>query len=963
MDMKSEAIFESKSRFLINQSISLKIISFILICTLLVTYIGCSRTPEPRKSFEYYLESGDIPALRNIIESDQYAARQFVLNLLNQYCRAKAVLDSSNLEMLKSQLDILVNEYSLISHVHDISDRYSLYQGWIPESAKIKITTDSLLKRTHALKSDVLPEDYRNDLIYISQNYASINDSFDLLRTEYFMAESFIGERKYDSARIILDKLVGYAAGLDDPDMLGNCYYLLARVFSDYYSNILAAESCLINALAQFSRIDNHSRVAFVLMTRGYNHLIINHNRLAIEYLSKAESLAHVTNHPRNRAYCLSGMAEAYCNEGIFDSAEIYSRKAIDLRKKLYASGDIDLNQLAYSFSNLAHIYQSKRMYDTALGYYAQADSLCRLSEDTSALSLNEIRLAALFTNRMQYDTAAALFQSAFAKSRNKEEGIAALYGLALSNCYLGRDSLAAIYARECIKEFEEARDVLDLPELKMGALSDKIDIYNLPAILQLRRYKTTLNMDCLNNAWMNIDQSKAYALMQLIDRPNTGRDQGHEEEIVNTLSRLRRELWLGTARPAAVKDSLELMENELTDEKYRRHENKIPDHYRDLLSRPQIGDIIGSLGKNDAIIEYVLSPLGNYLIVLSRDSCFAEKIDISLDSLNEDITRHADAISSNPNYNRNSDYWSTGRRLYDALIPDRIFERLGIKNLIIVPSGNLCHLPFETLIDELNQFMVSEYNLSYMPSSRIRLALMNRNRAESGGQIRIACFGDPKLEKDESGDSPGVEGSNTPLYSLLYEQSITELPNAFEEIQKISAIFGADKVTAVTEANASETAFRNFEWQNYSILHLSTHGLTDFNNPDRSALLFAMGDDTNPFDDGLLMPPEIMRLDMPLDLVFLAACKTGSGRVIPGEGVISLARPFLVAGAKAVIVSLWNVDDSFAPDYVETYYSNLNIGMSKAEALKAAKLKYISGELYSHPYYWSPFIYIGLDE
>ena len=102
----------------------------------------------------------------------------------------------------------------------------------------------------------------------------------------------------------------------------------------------------------------------------------------------------------------------------------------------------------------------------------------------------------------------------------------------------------------------------------------------------------------------------------------------------------------------------------------------------------------------------------------------------------------------------------------------------------------------------------------------------------------------------------------------------------------------------------------------------------------------------------------------MECELVVLSACRTGRGRLAEGEGVIGLARAFLYAGARSVVVSLWSVSDISAANFMRRFYRHLAAGESSAASLRQAKLEMIRSEKpEQHPFYWSPFLIVGQSE
>jgi CHAT domain-containing protein len=81
--------------------------------------------------------------------------------------------------------------------------------------------------------------------------------------------------------------------------------------------------------------------------------------------------------------------------------------------------------------------------------------------------------------------------------------------------------------------------------------------------------------------------------------------------------------------------------------------------------------------------------------------------------------------------------------------------------------------------------------------------------------------------------------------------------------------------------------------------------------------------------EDGLLLATEAMELSLNADLTVLSACKTGTGELVTGEGVMGMSRAFLAAGSRAVLVSLWAVD-SAATEVLMVAFSRARDGLVK---------------------------------
>jgi len=120
-----------------------------------------------------------------------------------------------------------------------------------------------------------------------------------------------------------------------------------------------------------------------------------------------------------------------------------------------------------------------------------------------------------------------------------------------------------------------------------------------------------------------------------------------------------------------------------------------------------------------------------------------------------------------------------------------------------------------------------------------------------------------------------------------------------------------------------------------YRVIHFAAHGIVSTKYPARSALVLLPGGG----EDGLLQAREILSLRLRAALVTLSACDTGAGGLYGQEGVSSLVRPFLAAGARTVVANLWSADDTFSLAIMREFYRQLAAGADKGEALRKAKL------------------------
>jgi CHAT domain-containing protein len=112
--------------------------------------------------------------------------------------------------------------------------------------------------------------------------------------------------------------------------------------------------------------------------------------------------------------------------------------------------------------------------------------------------------------------------------------------------------------------------------------------------------------------------------------------------------------------------------------------------------------------------------------------------------------------------------------------------------------------------------------------------------------------------------------------------------------------------------------------------------------------------------EDGFLQAREVYHLKLDADLVVLSACQTGRGPFIAGDGVQGLPRAFFAAGARAVLMSLWDVNDQWTAELMKAFYRHLGAGLTQAAALRQAKLDLLSSEPSRDPRLWAALVLTG---
>ncbi len=180
------------------------------------------------------------------------------------------------------------------------------------------------------------------------------------------------------------------------------------------------------------------------------------------------------------------------------------------------------------------------------------------------------------------------------------------------------------------------------------------------------------------------------------------------------------------------------------------------------------------------------------------------------------------------------------------------------------------------------------------------------------------------------------------------------------DEVREIAKIMGVkvEPPQVLLSVMANETNLKNAGLEKYRYIHLATHAslpgmIQGINEP-----FILLSQVENKGDDGFLTLSEVAGMKLNADMVVLSACVTGVGKEVEGEGVVNFTRAFQQAGAKAVVVSLWEVASEPAVEYMKTLYSHLKAGKNRAEAMNLTRTKMKAK--YPNPFYWAVFIMHG---
>ena len=278
-----------------------------------------------------------------------------------------------------------------------------------------------------------------------------------------------------------------------------------------------------------------------------------------------------------------------------------------------------------------------------------------------------------------------------------------------------------------------------------------------------------------------------------------------------------------------------------------------------------------------------------------------------------------------------------TLQTLYDVVI-DPIRGLLHGDEVVIVPQGPFCLTPYAALMDKKSKYLSETFRIRLLPSLS-SLRLIQNCPADWHSKAGALLVGDPWVQE------------------VIYEgKKLKQLAYAEKEVQMIGEIL--QTAPLVGKHATKDEVLRRIS--SVALVHIAAHGKMETGeialapNTTRSSPIPVK-------EDYLLTMKDVLKAQIRARLVVLSCCHSARGEV-KSEGVVGIARAFLGAGARSVLVSLWAIDDEATMEFMEFFYRQLVNGRSASEALNEAMKSVRESDRFSAVKYWAPFVLIGDD-
>ncbi|MGB3535671.1 MAG: CHAT domain-containing tetratricopeptide repeat protein, partial [Microcoleaceae cyanobacterium] len=267
---------------------------------------------------------------------------------------------------------------------------------------------------------------------------------------------------------------------------------------------------------------------------------------------------------------------------------------------------------------------------------------------------------------------------------------------------------------------------------------------------------------------------------------------------------------------------------------------------------------------------------------------------------------------------------------------------------------------------------LIVQHEIITLPSASSLAILREQVEGRTPAPKKVAVIADPVFAENDPRFQADYQAS-TPINNvnlIVLRQAISDdflgknlgrLGHTRAEAEAILALVPDDLEQLSLDFDANRQAATDSNLSQYQIVHFATHGLLNETQPELSGLVFSLYDQQGVENPGFLQLNDIFNLTLSADLVVLSACETGVGQEIRGEGLVSLTRGFMYAGAERIVVSLWAVADSSTSEFMQDYYRKiLDNNSNPATAMRETQLEMLQSDQFNAPYFWAAFVFQG---
>ena len=764
------------------------------------------------------------------------------------------------------------------------------------------------------------------------------------------------------------------------------------------YSQVADGQTALeyyTKALALFRALALQRTESSVLHNMGVAYLMLGADDKALDYFQQALVLCRSNKDKNGEAEELNNIGFAYRKLEQPEKALDYHNQALAILK---VTGDKRL--MAVTLDYIGTVYADLAHPDKALEYHLQALPLQVAIEDKQgqAAILNNIgRAYNLLSEPAKafdyYNQALVLFRAI----EDRNNAARSLRGLARVEKSRGNLVQARKDIEESLALIETIRARSGSQQLRASYIASMENAYELyiDLLMKLHEQDPRAGYDAL--ALQASERGRARSLVELLNEARVDIRQGvgadlvlKERELSQTLNakaQRRIELTAQKGNPeeiATLNSEISGLEDEFQQVQAAIRKNS--PQYAALTQPEPLGlkEIQRQLDANTVLLEYSLGDEQSYLWVVANNSLKTyqlpkrAQIQVAAQQVYESLTargvfksletpqqRDARIVQADAQLQR------TASELSRMILAPAATEFRG-KRLVVVADGALQYVPFPVLSVAGNRPLILDHEVISLPSASAfavqRETLAHRKPAPKAVAViadPVFSATDPRLNAPALVKETSQQNSTRIIEHLPGgpggQLAIKRLPFTRQEADQILSVAPVGENLKALDFKANRATATGSELSNYRYVHFATHGYLDTTTPSLSAIVLSLVNEQGKAQDGFLRAHDIYNLHLPAELVVLSACETGLGKDVRGEGLDGITRGFMYAGARRVIVSLWNVNDKATAALMKRLYTEmLRDNRTPAAALRAAQIEMLRLRQWQSPYYWAAFVMQG---
>ena len=683
------------------------------------------------------------------------------------------------------------------------------------------------------------------------------------------------------------------------------------------------------------------------------------------------------------RALLSQGLARG--DAQILDAALFHLKKSADLHQQ---QKQVNKSELGEVYVSIGGVYQGKKRYKLAIRFYQQAYDLFKDIYGSLNPYLVPLysRWSGLYNHLKQYDEELKLLQKMLVANSHQHRSLNIYTTPKIGDYYnLGYQVLGLI--NKAIVFRNRSQSILDLKQsLRHSLIADSVIKYHYRSVfrkndrLLVANYIKALNSGrsgknvlhtCnslyqltgqkayIDTAFYFIERGNASYLMSMLAESNAKKFADIPPKLLKIEAGLRKNVTkyqsLLVSKPGQqTRDSL-VKFNLRYETLIRQLEQQYPKYAQLKLDTKPVGikQIKAYLKSTEALLGYSLS-YGNVNHVLLITKKQTRLIPLSfIKNLDEYTQAYYQQLQSEARLQR---FAKASHDLYQVLfLPLKQYLK-GIKKLIVI-APSLESTPLEALVTKQPSelltsdfakldYLSNHFQISYHYSATLWYQSQMEKTKFKPNQLHLAAF------------AP-FSGGKGHIFKTTRGTGLN-LPESKIEVLSIFNLCKANKLSAKVNLASSATKEQFIQTsKNAYIIHIASHSEANRKNAGLAKIRFS-GCEVGQGLSGCLLASEIYNLELNTDLLVLSSCESGVGKLVEGEGVMSLARSFLYAGARNIVFSLWEVDDAYTRELMVTFYGQFlgkkKTSYSKALQLAQQKLK----QQGVHPKHWAGIVMIG---